>query len=56
LDSRHVGKKNSLACLPDLSDEWSSRKPLLAKEKTMTSFTIDAENNITAYPNATDAS
>jgi uncharacterized protein DUF3489 len=34
----------------------SSRKPLLAKEKTMTTFTIDAENNITAYPNATDAS
>jgi cell division septation protein DedD len=33
----------------------SSRKPLLAKEKTMTTFTIDAENNITAYPNATDA-
>jgi hypothetical protein len=28
---------------------------LLAKEKTMTTFTIDAENNITAYPNATDA-
>jgi hypothetical protein len=32
-----------------------SRKPLLAKEKIMTTFTIDAENNITAYPNATDA-
>jgi hypothetical protein len=28
---------------------------LLAKEKTMTTFTIDAENNITAYPNAIDA-
>jgi uncharacterized protein DUF3489 len=27
---------------------------LLAKEKTMTTFTIDAENNMTAYPNATD--
>jgi Protein of unknown function (DUF3489) len=33
----------------------SSRKPLLAKEKTMTTFTIDTENNITAYPNAIDA-
>jgi hypothetical protein len=28
---------------------------LLAKEKTMTTFTIDAESNITAYPNQTDA-
>jgi len=33
----------------------SSRKLLLAKEKIMTTFTIDAENNITAYPNGTDA-
>src|SRR6202790_831705 len=33
----------------------SSRKLLLAKENNMTTFTIDAENNITAYPNATDA-
>jgi hypothetical protein len=33
----------------------SCRKPLLAKEKTMITFTIDAENNITAYPNTTDA-
>jgi uncharacterized protein DUF3489 len=33
----------------------SSRKPLLAKEKTMTTFTIDAENNLSAFPNATDA-
>jgi hypothetical protein len=33
----------------------SSRKPLLAKEKIMATFTIDAENNITACPNATDA-
>jgi len=33
----------------------SSRKPLPAKEKTMTTFTIDAENNISAFPNATDA-
>jgi len=30
------------------------RKPLAAKNKTMTTFTIDAENNITAYPNATE--
>jgi hypothetical protein len=29
---------------------------LLAKEKTMSTFTVDAENNITAFPNATDAS
>jgi hypothetical protein len=29
---------------------------LLAKEKTMITFTIDAENNISAFPNATDAS
>jgi Protein of unknown function (DUF3489) len=34
----------------------SSRKLLLAKENIMTTFTIDAENNITAYPNATDPS
>jgi hypothetical protein len=31
------------------------RKPLAAKEKTMNTFTIDAENKITAYPNAADA-
>jgi Protein of unknown function (DUF3489) len=32
----------------------SSRKPLRAKEKTMTTFTIDAEDNITAYTDATE--
>jgi len=31
------------------------RKPLAAKEKTMSNFTIDAENNITAYASSQEA-
>jgi hypothetical protein len=39
-----------------LSDECLQPQTIAGKgEKTMTTFTIDAENNITAYPNATDA-
>jgi hypothetical protein len=49
---QYVGEKKGLACVPEQSDEWSSRKPLLAKEKTMTIDTIDTESHSKAQPEA----
>src|SRR5436190_6380926 len=55
---RHSAKacQNSLACSGDRSDECDHRRQTLrTKEKRMSTFTIDADNNITAYASAEEA-
>src|SRR6184192_1018015 len=49
--SRHI----SLACSGYRSDECDHRTGSGIGETTMTTFTIDADHNITAYANAAEA-